>query len=317
MPHPELKPTVLERLRFRHWRLVEAVARTGSVRRAADELHVTQPAATKILQDLETVLGVTLFERRPRAMAATEIGQFVVEHARRTLVETERFLDAVGNLRRGGFGALAIGAIMAAAPDILPAAVAELKRQRPLLTIRLLAVTSDQLMAALERRELDLVIGRFTEVRHDALFTIERLSGEELWAFAASTHPLAKAQTISLQEVGHLPWVLQPRTSPMRKIIDAAFADAGLPWLDNLVETTSIFATLRLVREAGMIAVLPSTIVAEGIEHGSLVRLPIAFANPLDAYGIITRRDESMSANAAAFIDALRRVAAERRHGHA
>src|SRR5665647_2110649 len=124
---------VLSQLRFKHLRLIDILARTGNLHRAADELNVTQPAASKILQDLERILGILLFDRSARPMTVSEIGSHVVEYARRTLAEGERFSGGIANLKRGGYGALAIGAIMATAPDLLPRALAELKRRRPLM----------------------------------------------------------------------------------------------------------------------------------------------------------------------------------------
>jgi DNA-binding transcriptional LysR family regulator len=299
---------LLSRLRIRHLSLVSTVARVGTLHRAAEEMNVTQPAVSKMLQDVEDMLSVRIFERQPRGLTPTEIGAFVIAYADQLLVDQERFLRGLGNLKRGGYGALSIGAVMATAPDILPVAIAELKRRRPLMTIRLSATTSDQLLRGLEKNEIDLVIGRLTETRHHAIFDVEPLSIENLWAFVAADHPLAGRPDISLAEMEVYPWVLQQQTSPMRQVIDRAFAEAGLPSLDNLVETTSIFATLQLVRRAGMISVLPHTIVAEAIERGELVKLPFRLDNPLEPYGIIRRRGEPLSANAEDFAAIVRDI---------
>ena len=137
----------------------------------------------------------------------------------------------------------------------------------------MLATTSDQLIGALGRGELDLVIGRLPTSEDRAKFDFEPLSMEELWAFAAASHPLAGRAHLDLADMGDLPWVLQPAPSPMRRLIDTAFAAAGLRTLDNLVETSSIFATLNLVRHAGMVSMLPSTIVAQEVAGGGFVRL--------------------------------------------
>ncbi len=302
----------LARLRIRHLLLISTVARVGTLHRAAEEMNVTQPAVSKMLQDVEDILAVRIFERRPRGLVPTEIGAFVVAYADQLLVDQERFLRGLGNLKRGGYGALSIGAIMATAPDILPAAIAELKRRRPLMTIRLSATTSDELLRGLEKNEIDLVIGRLTEARHHAIFDVEPLSNEDLWVFAASDHPLAGRDGVSLAEMEAYPWVLQQQTSPMRQVIDRSFAEAGLPSLDNLVETTSIYATLQLVRQAQMISVLPHTIVAEAIDRGELARLPFRLYNPLAPYGIIRRKGEALSANAEDFASIVRELAAGR-----
>lgn len=305
MPSPSLN-LLLGRLKLKHLRLIDALARSGNLHRIAGELNITQPAATKILQDAEAILAVQLFQRLPRGMTLTEIGQFVVDYARRMLRETDDFAEGLDNLKAGGFGALAIGAIMATTPGLLPRAIAELKRRRPLMTIRLLAATSDILLDSLERNEVSVVLGRFTHPNNALSFNIEPLAKEELWVFAAKDHPLATRDEIDLAETAHLPWVLQPRTSPMRQLIDATFAERGIAALNNCVETTSIFATLHLVREAGMVACLPKSILVEGVASGTFRRLPVALANQLGALGIITRRGEPLSANVSDFIDVLR-----------
>lgn len=309
-----LPPTaLLARMRFTHLRLLDVLARTGNMHRAAEEMHVTQPAATKILHQLEDILGIALFARTSRGMAPTEIGLAVVGYARRTLSDGARFAVGLDNLKRGGYGALSVGAIMATASDLLPRAIAELKRRRPLMTIHLLAATSDMLMTALERRELELVIGRPTDVRHAAEFAFEPLSKEELWLFAANTHPFARRRRrLAIGDLAGAAWVRQPPPSPMRNLLDAMFVKAGIGIPDNVVETTSVFATLQLVRHAGMIAVLPKSIVAEEVRRGGLVRLPLEMAAELDSYGIVTPRGSQLSDNAKEFVAIVRGLVRER-----
>lgn len=297
------------KLRLKHLRLIDALARNGNLHRVAAEVNVTQPAATKILQDAESVLGVRLFERLPRGMVLTDIGSFVADYASRLLRETDSFAEGLDNLKAGGYGALSIGAIMATTPGILPKAIAELKRRRPLMTIKLLAATSDILLEALERNEIALAIGRFTDARNALAFEIEPLATEELWIFVDQSHPLAERASIDLNETAHLPWVLQPRPSPMRELIDRTFIEQGVGALNNCVETTSIFATLHLVREAGMVACLPKSILVDGVARGTYKRLPIELPNQLGPLGIITRRGQTPSANVADFIDVLRSTA--------
>jgi DNA-binding transcriptional LysR family regulator len=302
--------TLLARMRFTHLRLLDVLARTGNMHRAAEEMRVTQPAATKILHQLEDILGVALFQRTPRGMAATEIGLSVVAYARRTLSDGERFAVGLDNLKRGGYGALSVGAILATASDLLPKAVAELKRRRPLMTIHLLAATSDMLMTALERRELELVIGRLTNVRHAVDFDFEPLSREELWLFAADTHPLARRRGLKIEELAAAAWVRQPSLSPMRHLLDPMFVRAGIDAPENVVETMSVFATIQLVRYAGMIAVLPKSIVKEEVQRGGLIRLPLPLEAELDPYGIVTPKGGGLSDNAVEFLAIIRALIA-------
>ena len=307
MDIPDLKP-VFSQLRFRHLRIVSILATTRNMHRAAELLNVTQPAATKILQDLEEILGVQIFDRKPRAMFPTDIGQFIVNYANQALADLGRFEKSLQNLKSGGYGALTIGAIMATAPDILPLAIAELKRRRPMLLIEVWTVTSDHLLVALEKGELDLVIGRPTEQRHRAIFDVEPIGNEELWAFVADDHPLANKKNLDLARMRTFPWVVQQKTSPMRQIIEHMFVESDLAPLDNIIETTSIFATLHLVRRAGMISILPRSIVADEISRGGLTRLRIDIVNTLEPYGIIRRRGEQLSKNAEELTAILREL---------
>jgi DNA-binding transcriptional LysR family regulator len=297
---------VHDRLRVRHLRLLEALERSENLGQAAEELGITQSAATKILQDAEELLGLPLFERRHRGMVPTEIGRFVIGYARRILNDTEGFLDQLSALKRGGYGFLSVGAIMATTPGILPAAIAELKRRRPLLTVSLVATTSDRLLAALGLRELEVAICRLTHLRQQSQFDIEFLANETLWIFVGKDHALAPCAEVSLHELSHLPWVMQPWTSPARQVLEAAFTTVGASSPETRVETTSIFAALHLVREAGMVGVLPSTILSESVARADLVRLPISLPNTLLEYGIVTRRGERLSANALEFISVIR-----------
>jgi DNA-binding transcriptional LysR family regulator len=311
---PDVSP-ILGQLRYRHLRLILALSRTQNMHRAAEEMNVTQPAATKMLQDVEAILGARLFERGPRAVIANDIGAFVIRFAAEAVGALGRFEKALGTLKHGGFGMLSVGSIMATAPDVLPTAIAALKRRRPLMTIELSTLTSDRLLEALEKGELDIVIGRPTEQRHMAAFEVEPLGLEELWAFAAPDHPLVGTRDANLEQMLGFPWVVQQATSPMRQVIDKMIAKAALPPLVNIVETTSIFATLHLVRQAGMIAVLPRSIVEDETRIGRLRRLPLDIGNPLTPYGIIRRKGETLSANAEEFIQILRQVVGNSKTG--
>jgi DNA-binding transcriptional LysR family regulator len=125
-------------------------------------------------------------------------------------------------------------------------------------------------------RELELAICRLTHLRQRSQFDIEFLANEELWVFVSKDHALAARAAVSLDEVSRFPWVLQPWASPARQAIESAFAAERVSSPEARVETTSIFAALHLVREAGMVGVLPSTILSESVARADLVRLPIS-----------------------------------------
>jgi DNA-binding transcriptional LysR family regulator len=294
------------RIRFKHLQIVDAITHYGSVHAAARGLNMTQPAISKILRDLEDQLGVELFERLPRGVRPTAIGLEVVAYARRTLSETTRFFDAVASLRQGGYGSLSIGAVMSAVADLLPDALAALRERRPRMTVHILTGTSDELLAALERRSIEVAIGRPTEPRHHAIFNYEPLFEETVSAFCAPDHPLAGRDKITAADLVGETWVLQASTSPLRQILESSLAHLGCPPRTAAIETASIFATVNLVRRARMLSILPRNVIASWVSHGEIVELPLPLNERLADCGLVTRRDEPLGPNALELVDLIR-----------
>lgn len=102
------------------------------------------------------------------------------------------------------------------------------------------------------------------------------------------------------------PWVLQKPMSPLRQLLQASFADAGFGALPNWIETSSVYATLKIVMQTDMVTCLPRTLVEEGVATNDLVRLPVALGRSLESYGIVTRRGEEQGENAQLFARILR-----------
>lgn len=304
-----LTKTILLRMRTKHFLVLDVLGRAESMRAAATELNLTQPAVTKILQDIEGILEVKLFQRRSTGIVPTLIGRSVIEFARKTVSDVERFSGLVSNLKLGGYGSLSLGTLMAGTSTLLPTTLNALKNQRPLITINLIAATSDQLLDALSQHTIDVAIARLLEPQQNALFDFEPLLDEEIWIFARKGHELSDQNNISLAELYDESWVLQPPTSPLRQLLQSSFADVGIGALPNWIETTSIYATLQIIRQTNMIAALPRAIIENGINKDEFVRLPVTLSRELSQYGIIIRKGEEPKENAKLFINILRDTA--------
>ncbi|WP_277811538.1 LysR family transcriptional regulator [Chromohalobacter canadensis] len=299
-------------LRFKHLMLLTTLAESRNMHATARAMHLSQPAASKMLRDLEAYFGFALFERLPRAMQPTELGEQVIRHAWILLNDMERLVDDINDLREGGYGQLLIGAIAAAAPEILPAAIARLKRDRPRLSVSLQEQTSDRLLLELEHKRLDVVIGRLTHVSQHNVFDFEPLLDEPLRVVVRRDHPLTRLEHApGLDELSHWPWILHPLSSPMRGVFESALAEEGIATPANVVETTSIQATLQLLQSSDMLAVLPRSVMRRPLAGGQYVVLERVIGKPLDYYGIITRRQEPHSAAADELIAHLRQLASE------
>src|SRR6476620_7631328 len=130
------------RLKTRQLLLIVALAEEGNIHRAAQVLNMTQPAASKLLKDLEDVLEVSLFERLPRGMRPTWYGETMIRHARVALASLNQAHDELMGLKAGRFGQVAVGCITAPGLALLPPAVALVKREQPSLRVSMEIETS-------------------------------------------------------------------------------------------------------------------------------------------------------------------------------
>ena len=301
--------TVCARLRFRQLQLLDILGRTRNLRITAEQMHMTQPAATKILGDIEAMLGARLFDRLPREMRPTDLGQFALRYASTSLSDLSRFVSDFATLRDGGHGRLTVGAISASAAQLLIAAIREVRQQRPLMMIRIVEQSSDQLAVWLEEKKIDIMLGRLTEARHRALFDFEALSGEAVWIVAGVTHPLLARPGLGLAELAEWPWILYPPATAIRQLFEEMFADARVQAPGGMVETPSIFSTLELLQATDMLSLQPRVAVEKYVDKGMLGRVPVQVGRSMASYGIVTRKDDEQSQPAREFIDVLRTVA--------
>ncbi|WP_035052126.1 LysR family transcriptional regulator [Andreprevotia chitinilytica] len=308
MLKPYLYQSLLHRLRYKHLFLLVSLAEHGNLHQAADTLSMSQPAATRMLQEIEQHLDCILFERLTRGMRATAIGEEIIRFARTTLGGLERCTDNLTQWQRGGFGQLVVGTIMGAAPDWIAQSVAELKVNKPLLKIRIKGETSDQLIELLGQGKIDFAIGRFSELDQHNWLDFEALGNEVLLLVVRSGHALAGKEAVNLPELVEWPWVLQPLTSPARQLLEHEFEQAQVGTPQNTVECDSIFATLQLVQRSDAITVLPEAVLRDHLRAGLLTTLPLPIGKTLSPFGVLTRKGENVSGVATEFLDILRRI---------
>ncbi|WP_250529413.1 LysR family transcriptional regulator [Caballeronia sp. ATUFL_F1_KS4A] len=310
-----LSPIALvNRLKFKHLALLVALDDARNLHQAADAINVAQPSASRMLADIEEAFGFLLFERNARGMQPTPLGTAALAYARRSLADLTRFADDLDAKRRGGHGQLTVGAIMGAAPDVLAMAVTELKSERPLLNVRILGETSDQVVQLLHRREVDLALGRLTTPLQHNDFDFEPLAREAMRLVVRAEHPLADKASLELQTLVGWPWILQPITSPARGLFEDELARAGLTTPADIVECASIFATLQLLQNSEAVAMLPESVVRDYLRAQLLIELPIEIGKSLSGFGLLRRKFETLSEPAEYFIALLRKYSASSRH---
>ncbi|MFD4374868.1 LysR substrate-binding domain-containing protein [Streptomyces sp. NPDC058486] len=261
------------RLKFRHLTLLLAVFEHGSVVRAAETLHLTQPAATRTLRELEAIADLPLFVRVPRGMRPTVYGEALVAHARAVVAEVRRAEEHLTGLRQGQDGTVTVGTLLAGANVLLPRAVARLKRERPRLTVVVREGTPDVLHPALLGGELDVIVGRVGAAPAEGEKVRQRMLYREPIRLAVrSGHPLLAEGDVTLTDALGFPWILPVEQTALRHELGALFVDRGLSLPADRVECTSILTMRALLLQTDMVALLPELVLRDD-EH--LAALPV------------------------------------------
>ncbi|OXC77036.1 LysR family transcriptional regulator [Caballeronia sordidicola] len=304
---------VRARLKTRQLMLLAAMEEEGNVRRAADVLGMTQPAASRLLKELEDVLEVRLFDRTPHGMHATLYGEVMIRHARMVLSNLDQAHDEISALRAGLAGQVQIGAIAAAAATMVPLAIARVKALYPQLQIWLQVETSDVMLPLVAEGHLDIMIGRVLERQgqfKDAV-RYEPIAEEPLCVVVRPGHPLEQATGLTMHDIVNAGWVLHPPGSVLRHRFDMVFSQIGLGSPQNVVNTNNILAISGILLQSDMLAVMPEEVARQYEEFGTLKRLAIELPCRMDAFGIITRQTQLLSPAATVVLQALHDAALE------
>ena len=294
------------RLKPRQLLLLVALDEQGSIHRAAQMLHMTQPAASKLLKDLEDVLEVPLFERLPRGMRPTWYGETMIRHARVALASLEHAHDELAALKAGRFGQVSVGAITSPGLMLLPPAVAMVKNEHPNLRVALEIETSDVLMERLAQGKLDILVARLFAQHDKSQLRYERLTAEPVCALVRPGHPLVSRDDLTLRDVADLGWIVPPAGSVLRHRFELMFQEEGLSPPINVVETSALLFITQMLASSDMIAVLAADVANYYAGHGIVAKLPLDMPCHMDDFGIITRTDRLPSPAAKVMMEALK-----------
>ena len=295
------------RLKTRQLLLLVALAEEGNIHRAAQVLNMTQPAASKLLKDLE----VSLFERLPRGMRPTWYGEAMIRHARVALASLNQAHDEVQALKAGRFGQVCVGAITTPGIMLLPQAVSAVKEMHPTLRISLQIETSDILLERLAQGKMDMLVARLFAQHDKTALRYEALAEEPAVAMVRPGHPLLGVDNLGLRDLVNSCWIVPPEGSVLRHRFDLMFHEEGLAAPANLIETTALLFVTKLISEGDMICLVAGDVARYYEGLGAVAVLPVDLPCRMDAFGIITRDDRPLSPAAKVMLKAIRNAAAD------
>jgi DNA-binding transcriptional LysR family regulator len=300
---------VRARLKTRQLMLLVAIDDEGNIHRAAEILCISQPSASKLLKDLEDVLGVSLFERLPRGMRPTWYGEAMIRHARIVLSSLTQAGSELAALKTGRFGEVSVGAIIGPALCLLPQAVAIVAQQHPDVRVQICVESSDVLMERLRQNKLDIMVGRIFETHDKTNLSYEILSDELVCAVVRPGHPMLGTPALTLKQLQHLRWIVPPMGSVLRHRFDLMFQEAGIGIPSHLIEASSITFITKMLQQSDCVAVVPADIACYYASYGMVTTLPIQLSCTMDAFGIVLRNNWLLSPAAKVLLAALRAAA--------
>lgn len=295
------------RLRYKHLQMLVMLGASRNLHRASVSMNMSQPAASRMLQEIEDLFGCELFERLPRGMQPTALGRELLRFAEAALSGLERCAADLTARQQGGYGYLSIGTIMGAAPDLVMQAVAQIKALNPQLRLRIMGDTSDQVVQLLEQGRVDIAVTRRNIDNDREQYQFEALGNEELIAVVHSGHPLADRETLQWDElVRDWPWILQPQSSPARIAFDQALLRQQLPIPADIIECSSVYSMQQLVQLTDAVMVLSESAMRDYLKMGLVKALPLTIDAQMAPFGLLRRKGEPVSRELQLFIDLLR-----------
>ena len=297
--------SIISRLHLKQLRLLVALGEHGSLLKAAQQVALTQPGASKALQEIETTFGTPLFVRTNRGLEPNAVGHCVIRYAHLILTDLAHLREELVGILRGQGGRVAAGVIMGAVP-LLTEAISVLVARQADLSVEIVEDTSAALLAQLDAGRLDLAICRTTISQAPQLYDSVKLQDETLAVIANVGHPRRRAKKLTLQELAPYRWVVYRANMPMRLLLEGEFRDCGIRFPQHLLETTSACATLALLQANPSFVALVSIEVAQFFAHQQMsCILPLALASRSEPYELVTRKGAPVSPAGKLLIDEL------------
>lgn len=246
----------LTNLRPAQARLIAEIAAHGQLQLAAQSCRISQPAASRMLADLERALGTALFLRTPKGMEPTQLGTIIARRAERIVLELQEMGQDLRDLRSGHAGRVRVGAVTGPALGCVVPAVRRLKEIAPRVDVFVEVAPSAALVQALARGELDFVLARLPPEHDRADFVIEPARNEVVSLMVRAGHPMSGREAVDLAQLSDYPWILQQSGAPIHTAVANAFAATGRPTPANVTTTSSLLVIMALLAETDAVAAM-------------------------------------------------------------
>lgn len=252
-----------------------SIVEQGSLKKAAGQLKVSQPALSTSMDRLEASLGIKLLERSAKGVAPTPIGELIFSHARliKDEIEFARSWIEKKDLKRKGM--LTIGVLPSLGNSVVPLGLARWRADHATTHIRVIEKVQVDLLIGLLRGEFDFIIG-MTEY-YDMLdgLTQRVIFRDRQCVFARAGHPALRTRAITWSELVQYPWI-RPMVGRVRTVLEALLQNEGVPMPKQMTEGGSVQFVKTLVSNSDHLALLPTHTIKDELEAGRFHTFAIA-----------------------------------------
>ncbi|WP_043308122.1 LysR family transcriptional regulator [Pseudomonas sp. ML96] len=283
---------------LRQLRHFVALADHGHFARAAEAVHLSQPALSRSIQALESSLGCNLVDRHSRGISLTAHGELVLEHARRLLAGSQALSNAVSQLGNLGSGEVRLGAGPYPAARLVPQAMGAFAERFPRVRLQLTIDSWQQLRTRLLDNQIELFVADIREFQDDPRLQIEALRPHPAVLFCHPQHPLLARSRLTVKDLLDYPLA---GTQLPQEVASALQSLSGREASPLSVECDNFMVLKELVSASHVLSMSPWDVIAQDVAAGRLAVLPLHTGMPAQrsAYGIVSRAGHSLSPGAA------------------
>lgn len=280
-------------LKLSHLRLMEALGDCGQISDAARRLGIAQPAASRLIAEIERIVGRPVHERTGRGVVLTPVGEALAMRARRIHMELRDAARDVQEIDMGLVGHVRIGAVTGPALERVLPAIRAARMVQPKVTYEVIVATSDVLCQNVLSGRIDFAIGRLPVGPERHLLHAQTIAPEPVSLMVRKGHPLERMMRIEAPALMDYDWVMPGPESLLCQTVLARLKALGLPEPTQRFSTASFLLTLALIQQSNAIAPLAHAVCVsftQGAEAPYRI-LPLDLDIEVEPYGFITRAD--------------------------
>ena len=278
-------------LKLVHLRLLAALGETRQIGLAASRVGVSQSAASRLLAEVEQIVGGPVHLRTGRGITLTAVGEAMAIRAQRVQMELRDAARDMAEIAAGGAGHVRIGAVTGPALDRVLPALRTVRLAQPQVTVEVIVATSDILCQQLLSGRIDFAIGRLPEGPERNLLGIVPIAAEPVSLVVRRGHPLDRGRPFEAIDLLTYDWIMPGPESVLCRAVLARLSEHRMPHPPQRLATASFLLTLALLQQSNAIAPLARAVADTfaTAPDAAFIKLPIDLGIEVPPFGLLTR----------------------------